>query len=345
MRWLAYSLLLISSQAFAGTKLDPSGAPDHATLKGSVLVWHDATLYSEASETAHTIQLATFDGARKDHVGHVVALKVVAGKGAFVEVELGGREDCTWSKVVVPDDLARVRMFVRRADLAPVLTKPFAKTFADGTSIALAVGTPVVATDAGTYVVSMRGDELEVDVPAASVGFAYATAKTRGAISAGQTLSIAPATRATIGERSMALTAAQGAPIEKRGDSTLIALDGNCVSAHVVVATKSLVDADESTGDLSASSDGNDVVSLRDECFLPRLTPLSIGTHQVAVAAKPIYLHSEPMGKTACIQRAIRIESALDVKRTDDKLRVCAPATKVVSERLRSARSAPPTLH
>jgi hypothetical protein len=310
-------------------------------LRGNVLVWHDAMLYSEPSDTARTLQLATFDGARKDHAGHVVALKVVAGKGAFVEVELTGQRDCTWSRMVVPDDLARVRMFVRRADLAPVLVKPFSKSFADGTSISLSVGTPLVATDAGTYVVSLRGDEVEVDVPAASVGFAYAAAKTRTTIIAGQTLAIAPATRATLGDRTLALTASEGAPVERRGDSTLVALDGGCVAAHVIVASKALKDADESSGDLSASDDTADVMSLRDELFLPRLTVLSIGTRRVAIAAKPIYLHAEPMGKNACIQRAIRIDSELAVKRTDDKLRMCAPATKVARERLRSARSAP----
>ena len=138
---LACSLLLFSSSAFAGSKLDPVGAAEEKPLKGNVLVWHDATLLSEPSETARTLQLATFDVPRKDRVGHVVAMKVVAGKGAFVEVELAGDEDCTWSRVVVPDDLARVRMFVRRTDIAPALVKPFTKTFADGTQITLAVGT------------------------------------------------------------------------------------------------------------------------------------------------------------------------------------------------------------
>lgn len=340
---LAYSLplLLISSHAFAGTKIDPPSAPETSVLRGNVLVWHDAMLYAEASESSRALQLATFEGARKDQVGHVVALKVVAGKGPFIEVELTGQQDCTWSRVVVPDDLARVRMFVRRADLAPVLVKPYSKSFADGTSISLAAGTPVLATDGGTYVASLRGDELEVDVPASSVGFAYASAKSRVAIMAGQTLAIAPATQATLGERKLALAAWQGAPIERRGDSTLVALDGGCVAAHVIVPSKSLQDADEAAGDLSASNDGSDVVSLRDECFLPKLTALSIGKRQVALAAKPIYLHSEPMGKNACIQRAIRIDSVFAIKATDEKLRVCAPATKVARERLRSARSAP----
>lgn len=341
MRLLACSLVLISSHALAGTKVDPPAAPDNAAVRGHVVVWHDATLYAEPADTARTLQLATSEVPRKDRLGHVVPLKVVGAKGSFVEVELTGEQDCTWSRVVVPDDLARVRMFVRRADLAQVLTKPFTKSFADGTSIALAAGTPLAATDAGTYIVSLRGDELEVDVPAASVGYSYAAAKTRVTIMGGTTLAIAPATKAALGERTLALTAWQGAPVERRGDATLVALDGGCVTAKVVVPSKALSDADESAGDLSASDDGNDTVSLRDELYLPKLTALSIGTRQVALAAKPIYLVGEPMGKNACIQRAIRIESAFEIKATDDRLRVCAPATKVVRERLRSARSAP----
>jgi hypothetical protein len=341
MRRLAYLVLLISSHALAGSKIDPPSAPEATALRGSVLVWHDALLYAEPSEGARTLQLATFDGARKDHVGRVVALKVIAAKGAFVEVELTGQQDCTLSHVVVPDDLARVRMFVRRADLAPVLVKPFAQSFADGTSIALAAGTPVVATDAGTYVVSLGGDELEVGVPASSVGFSYVAAKSRGAIMMADALAIAPATQAILGERTLALTAWHGALVEKRGDSTLLALDRGCASAHVLVPSKAVQDADEAAGDLTASDDASDVISLRDECFLPKLTPLSIGKRQVALAAKPIYLHAEPTGEQACIQRSIRIDSVYDVKRTDDRLRVCAPATKVAHDRYRSARSAP----
>jgi hypothetical protein len=341
MRRLAYLLLLISSHALAGSKIDPPSASEATALRGNVVVWHDALLYAEPSEGARTLQLATLDGARKDQVGHVVALKVVGGKGGFVEVELTGQQDCTLSRVVVPDDLARVRMFVRRADLAPVLMKPFTKSFADGTSITLAAGTPVAATDAGTYVVSLGGDELEVDVPASSVGFSYTAAKSRGAITIADTLAIAPATQATVGERTLALTAWHGALVEKRGDSTLVAIDRGCASARVLVPSKAVQDADEAAGDLTASDDASDVLSLRDECFLPKLTPLSIGEHQVALAAKPIYLHAEPTGKQACIQRAIRIDSVFAVKGTDDRLRVCAPATKVAHDRYRSARSAP----
>ena len=340
MRSLAYLLLLISTPVFAAAKSDPTGAPEKQTLRGSVLVWHDAKLYTAADDSASTLQLATFEGARKDHVGHVVAMKVVSTKGAFVEVELAGAEDCTWSHVVVPDDLARVRLFVRRDDIAPVVVKPFTKKFADGTSLSLSVGTPVVATDAGTFVVSLRGDELEVDLPAASVGHAYSAAKSTRTVIAGETLAIAAATKATLGERTLTLSARQAAPGERRGDQTIVALDDRCVAAQVIVASSALGEVDDTSLDVSANG-STDVMSLRDEIYLPKLTVLSVGTRAVAVAAKPIYLHAEPMGKNACIQRTIKIESALAIHRTDDKLRVCAPATKVMRERLRSARSAP----
>ncbi|HEY5926159.1 MAG TPA: hypothetical protein VIV11_30950 [Kofleriaceae bacterium] len=341
MRSLAYLLLLISSPVFAASKTDPSSAPDGKALRGSVLVWHDATLYTAPVDSASTLQLATFEGARKDHVGHVVAMKVVASKGAFVEIELAGAEDCTWSRVVVPDDLARVRLFVKRADIAPVVIKPFTKTFADGTAINVGVGTPVIATDAGTYMVSLRGDELEVDVPATSVGHAYAAAKATRTVIAGETLALAAATKATLGDRTLTLSARQAAPGERRGEQTIVAVDDRCVMARVMVASTTLGEVDDTTIDVGTGSGGNDVMSLRDECYLPKLTPLSVGTRMVAVAAKPIYLHAEPMGKNACIQRAIKIESALAINLTDDRLRVCAPATKVMRDRMRSARSAP----
>ncbi|HLL23662.1 MAG TPA: hypothetical protein VK427_16100 [Kofleriaceae bacterium] len=333
------SLLLVSSSAFAATKVDPVGATE-VQLKGNVLVWHDAVLYAEPAETAKTLQLATFDAARKDRVGHVVVMKVVSGKGAFVEVELAGDAGCTWSRTVVPDDLARVRMFVRRADIAPVLVKSFAKTFEDGTSITLGPGTPVVATDAGTHVVSLRGDEVELAIPAGSVGFAYVPGKSASVLAGGgQTIAVAASTPAQLAGRTVPLTAWKAAPITKRGDAAVVALEDRCMAATVIVPAASLAELDESTLDVGTSDGGGaSMLSLRDDHYLPRLTPLSIGEHAVAVAAKPIFLHAEPSGKHACIQRAIKIESALPVNATDAKLRVCAPAASVAREGRRTVR-------
>src|SRR5215207_1865505 len=96
-RLTAYSLFLTlalsGTAALASSKLEPAGPAEAPTLKGNVLVWHDALLFADPSETARTLQLATFDVTRKDRVGHVVAMKVIAGKGAFVEVELAAVEE------------------------------------------------------------------------------------------------------------------------------------------------------------------------------------------------------------------------------------------------------------
>jgi hypothetical protein len=333
MRLLACSLLVVSSSAYAST-IDPPAPRDGATLKGRVLVWHDATLYAEPSDQARSLQLATLDGPRKDRVGHVVALRVVSTKGAFVEVELAGDEDCTASRVVVPDDLARVRMFVRRADVAPVLVKPFARAFDDGTAIRAEVGTPLVPTEDGAFVLSLRGTPLAVDVPADSVGHAYAPRKSAVLLGGGHTVAIAARTTATLGGRSITLGAWTGAPIERREATAVVSLEHRCVAAQVIVASKALAAVDESV--IEVESDGGSSSSLlnfRDDHLLPRLTPLSIGTRQVAVAAKHIYLHAAPNGKQACIQRALRIESStLPVHRTDDRLRLCAPASRVARE-------------
>lgn len=338
MRALACSLLCLATPALAASTVDPPGAADDQRLAGHVLVWHDAPLFAEPDEGARSLTLAKLPAPRKERVGHVVALKVVSAKGAFVEVELTGDEHCTASRVDVPDDLARVRLFVRRSDVAPVLVKPFAKTFADGTSIALGAGTPVVPTDAGTFVVSLRGDALEVAIPAASIGHAYTPAKTRTGMLAGETVAIAPRTRAQLGDHAIALTAWTGAPVERRGETAIVALEDRCVSARVALPSKALTEADESS--LEVGVGGGSGMSLRDEYFIPRLSPLMIGTRVVAVAARPIYLHGAPIGKNACIQRAIRLRSDLAIEATDDKLRLCTPASKVARERMRSARSA-----
>ena len=338
---VAASVLLISTSALASSKLDPVGAAEAQVLKGNILVWHDATLFAEPNEAARPLQLATFDAPRKDRVGHVVAMKVIAGKGAFVEVELAAlEEECTWSRIVLPDDLARVRLFVRRADIAPVLVKPFTKAFPDGTSITLAPGTPVMPTDAGTYMISLRGDEVEVDIPTASVNHAYLPPKSSASAinGMGQTIAIAPA-KAVLGTRTLALSAQwKGAPVAQRGDSAVVAIEDRCISAHVVVPAKSLSELDESAIDITKNDDAHSsMLNLRDDVFLPKLTPLSIGERQVAVAAKHIYLHAAPTGKNACIQRTIKIESALEVKATDAKFRVCAPAQNVARETRRAA--------
>ena len=336
MRSVALSLILLSTPAFAG-RLVP-GATDTEALKGTVLVWHDAPLFLDASETPRSITLATLDD-RAAHLGAVTAMKIVNAKGAMVEVEITGDDDCNWSHITIPDDIARVRFFVRRADLAPVLAKPFKKTWPDNTSITIAPGTPLAMTDAGTYLVAIGDGEIEVDIPAASVGHAYTPAKTGKVSFSGNTLGVTTKT-AKLGDRTFAVNALKGSPVERRSDATVMDLEDRCVSAHVAVPNNALSDLDESEIEVDSQKGNASMMNLRDECFLPKLTPLSVGTHTVAVAAKPIYLHAEPTGKHACIQRELKLEGDREIKRTEDRLRICAPAESVAREVRRRARSA-----
>src|SRR5262245_28147018 len=144
MRFAPLSLLLVAMPAFADRHVEPPHASDTDVLSGNVLVWHDAALYTDASDAAQTVHVAKLDAARKDRVGHVVPMHVLGTKGAFVEVEPFATRDCTWSQLMTHDDVAKLRLFVRRDDLAPVLVKPFTKSFADGCKVALRPGMAVV---------------------------------------------------------------------------------------------------------------------------------------------------------------------------------------------------------
>src|SRR5262249_4246355 len=158
MRRLAFLLVLAPASALADktpaleiNRIEPVCALDAEPLKGNVLVWHDAALYTAPSDNASTARVAVLGGARRDRVGHAMPMHVVATHGSFVEVEILDDPGCTWTRLATTDDIAKLHLFVKRADLAPVLVKPFDKTFADGTRIALRPGVPVVPTTAGAY--------------------------------------------------------------------------------------------------------------------------------------------------------------------------------------------------
>ena len=317
-------------------------------LRGNVLVWHDAKWFAEPSDTANPIALTELDGTRKDRIGHVVPMRVVSTTGAFVEVEPIDGFGCTWSRLAVPDDLAKLKLFVKRDDLAPVVTKPFSKAFGDGTTITLKPGVPVLESDGG-FALAVRGDWLVSDLPSGSVGHSYVPDRAAATVIAGTTLAIAPGTVAAVGARSMALTGWEAAPVSRRGATTLVALEDRCTTIHAAVPTAAIKDSDSDEpssldmGTGSGAGNGVGMLGLRDEHYIPRLAPLSIGTRVVAYAAKPIYLMSVPTGKAACIERRLRLESSivgLEAKPTDDKLRLCVPKSKVVREQMRSARSA-----
>jgi hypothetical protein len=289
------------------------------------------------------VHVATL-GPRRDNAGHVVAMRAVASHGAFVEVELVDDAGCTWTRMSTTDDIAKLHLFVKRGDLAPVLTKPFDKTFADGTRIALRPGTPVVPTNSG-FAVSVRGHVLDAEVPAASVGHAYAPEKAKAlAVTAHE---FAVTGKATVGDQAVSLDGMRAIASEARGASTLVTFEERCMSLAALAPTKAVRQLDDEEAEVDSGGGGLATLDLRDSSYIPPATPLASGSgRQIAYAAKPIYLMAAPSGKNACIDRRVRLTTvlagapAVDVGDVDDHLRLCTPASKVVHEKMRSARSA-----
>jgi len=337
---------VLAGPAYAGELVDPTGAADGEALRGNVLVWADATFYTDPGDGAQTVHAAQLGGARKDRLGVVVAMHVVSvTKDGFVEVEPARGLDCAGARLDTSDDLARLRLFVKRADLAPVVTQPFAQTFDDGTRIALRPGTAVIPTSDERFVVGVRGATIVASLPAASVGHAYTPDRAKAAPAVlDRDYALAPNTRVILGGRAVQLGGAHASSIDRRGATTLFSIHTRCAALDVTVPTASVREVDDDDDDSDGDS-GLSVLELRDHDFIPAGTVLSSATgHSIAAAAKPIYLPGSPHGATACVDRRVRIAMAsgepLDSVSGSDKLRVCAPSAAVVHERWRSASSA-----
>lgn len=331
MRSLAYSLLLLGSSAIA--------QPSEEALRGNVLVWHDAALYVDANDTANTVHVAALASRA---VGHVMPMHVVGTKGDFVEVDLVDDGGCTWTKLATNDDLAKLHLFVKRADLAPVLAKPFEQTFADGTKLALRPGVAVLPVDAG-YAFSLRGHEVVAAIPAASVAHSFTPEHVKARAVGAHEYEVG---KASLDDHMYSFEGMRATAVEAHGDSAFVTFDERCVAMTVAAPTKSVKTDDDDPEALGGSS-GLGVLEMRDSAFIPALTQLQTPSgHVLAVAAKPMYLMSEPHGKCACVDRRVRLEAVvpsapeIDNADVEDRLRVCAPIGKVAHEKYRSARSA-----
>jgi hypothetical protein len=225
-----------------------------------------------------------------------------------------------------------------------MVVKTYAKTFADGTRIALRPGVPVVALADGWYAAALRGDDFPAEVPAASIGWSYLPEReSKARTITAKDFKLAPRTKVTLGDRSFAPAAAPlASSIERKGATTLYAIEDRCVAVAVAAPSTSVKDSDEEDDGI-ATGGGYGVLDLRHEDYLPIGTSLMVGARQVAMTTKPIYLAAVPSGKTVCFDRRIKLATAMlppSTDEIDDRLRVCAATTKVVHEKLRSSRSA-----
>jgi hypothetical protein len=171
-------LASLATPAHADDELDVPGL-DATDMRGDALVWEDAAFYVEPWDNGLNLRFSTFQRGRRDEVGRAIPIRIVdSSMRTFVEIELVDRVDCANRRAAIDPRIEALRLFVKRDDLAPVLTRPFSAAFSDGTAIKLAPGVPVMPTATGLYALAARGDKVRVPIPHTSVGYVY----TRGRV-------------------------------------------------------------------------------------------------------------------------------------------------------------------
>lgn len=202
-----------------------------APLTGTVAVWIDAPLVFDPAKPDQTVPLEHLRYPRGGRPSVVVPLRIIADRGELLEVT-PARGRCGL-EMTVPD-ADQVRFFVRRSDLATVITKPFQATFTNGTSIALDPGTHVERV--GDHYLANLGTKLPVALPETSVGLAYTPLAPRPVFTPkpGTTVQSTYDIAGVLGSRSFAghFHAIVAAPVSS---GTLFTLDARCGRAVLAV--------------------------------------------------------------------------------------------------------------
>src|SRR5689334_17454888 len=207
------------------------GAPAQAEAppSGNVLVWADAPLYLDANPSGPSVRMGTLDLGREKDVGYVVPMHVVGVKDDLVEVEPTSDVECAWWRLAKPYGLGNLRLFVKRADLAPVLTRPFKASYKDGSSIALEPGVAVLAGK-----VAFNRGVVPVTIPASSIGASYAPHNVAAVTKPDKKkVLLDQATDVKLGDATFPLGPWVSATATPRGDRMLFPIAARCMSAMV----------------------------------------------------------------------------------------------------------------
>jgi hypothetical protein len=314
--------------AVANPELDVPGL-ESTELLGDALVWEDAKFFLEPYETGPHFHFDAI-GRRDLEAGRVVPVRIVdATMRALVEIELAGRPDCTMRTLVADPRLAGVRLFVRRSDLAPVLTRPYAEQHGDGTRIRLAPGVPVLPTAANDYIAALRLDRVRLPIPHASVGWTYKPNKIvePEPPAAGKLARINHGASIELGGASVPLRSTWLLPqTDRRADVRLVTLSARCVELVGQVAGNAI----RPNSAPRATSRGTVAVPEVRGPQIPTGAPIATASgREVGVAAAPIAV-SSPTGETACFDARftlMREEDSFGVRYRSVKL--CAPAALV----------------
>jgi hypothetical protein len=298
-------------------------------LRGDALVWENATLYFEPWEGGVRVNFPSFLD-RYANVGRAYPVKIVsASLENFVEIVPVQDSSCTWRRVTIDPRLAGVRLYVKRSDLAPVLVKPYVKKYANGTSVRLQPGVPVMPTVDGDYLVSARGDIVRLPIPHSSVAFTFKRSRIATRPEMGAWQFERPQT-AVLGQQDVDLHApwqmTMGAAAGDRVDVTLAA---KCMELVVEVPVKSLrkASSDRPLHQLFPRDR-----SVAREHRVRAGTPLStFGGREVAVANELIEVEAPHEGR-ACFEShvdLVQLEYAYEDHYYRQPVRLCAYAPTV----------------
>jgi hypothetical protein len=356
MRTVFVLAVLVPSVVVADGRVAPAGAAPREVLRGDVLVWDDARLYVEPDVTGPSLQLATLDAPRAERPGHAFAMHVVSTPGPLVEVEPASGFDCAWSRLGA-GPLAKLRLFVKREDLAPVVIARATTTFKDRTSIDLWPGTPVVAVSKGTYAIGLFGDEPIVAIPASKIGHAYTpkpptreealVAAVSGIDSppydvlgdaSSDRFAVKAQARVTLGGQSFTLRTRSGAwtteTVTPSGALRLFTLHTHCARVRVAASAEDVV-AWSPPAWTAPAFDGSGILN-GSAYYIVATSPLqSASGRQVAIAKEPIGVPEPKGAATSCADLALGLDSIADApadvpaQPADATLHVCARAAQV----------------
>jgi hypothetical protein len=345
---IALALALVGWQlpaARADDELDVPGldAPD---LRGDALVWEDATFYLEPWEGGATVRFTTFARGRAAEVGRAIPVRIVGATRTFVEIEPSPVLGCASRRLELDPRVEALRLYVKRDDLAPVLQKPYAATYSDGTGVRLAAGVPVLPTASGLYTASARGDKLLLAIPHAAVGYLFTAGKVPELERpTGALVRVDRMTAAKLGGESLEVRASWLAPRPaKPSDPQLLRWSARCIELTVAVPAAALRPATWSPPYRPYEPTPS---TPRHPQHLLRGTPLATpGGREVAVTADVVEVEA-PAGGAACFDARLALGRVEDPPQGSipRPVKLCASAAHVIgapppSERTASARPA-----
>jgi hypothetical protein len=332
-RGVLIAISALSSVASA----ESSGPPPGQKLRGTVLLWQDAKVFSEPKADAPSVALEGFGGgAREDHVGAAVAMRVVADRGEFLEVTPADA-NCGRGRLVARGARA-LHLFVQRGDLAPVLAARFSASYPNGTSVTLAAGTPVVPASTHYSRVGVDDFSIALPIPAAKIKYSYPSFADQPVATSARTLyAVAPETTVKLGEGLVVLASRAGlaaTKVDRRHETALVEVQASCTRLTFIAPSDRVTIEERRPPRLGATMGRFGSLRLQKERYYVRKgTSLANEAGRVIAVADAETEVAKPSGKWACFEAPLRLEAPgthqapMADAATAPSLRLCALAT------------------